>query len=89
MIKLIRATPAAGKCLSLVFSDGSSGEFDLSPLIARNTVLTAALADERFRHGCFLELGALCWPNGLELSAASLHRQLELAGELRAGAKAA
>ena len=89
MIKIVRVTPAAGTRVNLMFSDGSAGDFDLGPLIARNTTLTAPLADDLFRHGCFLELGALCWPNGLELSAASLHRQLALAGELRHAGKAA
>lgn len=89
MIKIVKVTPAADRRLSLIFSDGSRGEIDLSPLIARDTALTAPLADEHFRHGCFLELGALCWPNGLELSAGSLHQQLERAGELQTIVQAA
>jgi hypothetical protein len=30
-----------------------------------------------------IELGALSWPNGLELSADSIHRRLEDQGKLR------
>ena len=41
------------------------------------------LRDPAFFADCFLELGALCWRNGFELSASSLHRRLEEHGALR------
>ena len=47
--------------------------------------LRDALAFKRF----FLELGALCWPNGLEFNPASLHKELHEAGKLRQIATAA
>lgn len=84
MIKIVQAKPVTGTRIGLLFSDGSTGELDLAPLIARGTELTLPLADEKFRSRFFLELGALCWPNGLELSAASVHRRLLEAGALRA-----
>lgn len=84
MIKIVQAKPAGGTRIGLLFSDGTAGEFDLAPLIARGTELTLPLADEAFRSRFFLELGALCWPNGLELSAASVHRRLLEAGTLQA-----
>lgn len=83
MIKIVHVQPIAGTSVRLNFSDGSSGDFDLAPLIARGTELTAPLADEAFRSRCFLELGALCWPNGLELSATALHQRLLADGQLR------
>ncbi|MES0872735.1 DUF2442 domain-containing protein [Sinimarinibacterium thermocellulolyticum] len=83
MIKIVQATPPPDNRISLVFSDGSFGELDLQPLIDRNTELTEPLADAAFRNRFFLELGALCWPNGLELSAASLHQRLRSTGHLR------
>ena len=89
MIKIIKAVAATDARIKLVFSDDSFGELDLQPLIDRNTVLTAALADPAFRARCYLELGALCWPNGLELSAASIHQQLSADGRLQSAAKAA
>jgi hypothetical protein len=84
MIKIVQANPVSGTRIRLVFSDGSRGELDLQPLIDRSTELTTPLSDVAFRNRFFLELGALCWPNGLELSAASLHERLRAAGALRA-----
>lgn len=89
MIKILNVTPRADTTIGLVFSDGSTGEFDLTPMITINTVLTAPLADAAFRNTCYLELGALCWPNGLELSAASLHHRLKADGKLRTADQAA
>ncbi len=41
------------------------------------------LKDPAFFADCFLEPGALCWRNGFELSASSLHRKLAQRGALR------
>jgi len=83
MIKLVSITPAGPAALDLVFSDGSSGRWSGKELIGRDTVLTRPLADPDYFARAFLEAGALAWPNGLELSAQSLHRRLSDAGELR------
>jgi hypothetical protein len=86
MIKLVELRVIGADRLSLVFSDGSAGEWSASELIARNTVMTAPLADRPFFARAFIEAGALAWPNGFELSAASLHRRLLESGELRRAA---
>jgi hypothetical protein len=84
MTKVVRVTPLHNRVLRLEFSDGSSGDYDLAPLIARGTSLTRALADDaRF----FLELGGLAWPNGFELAPDALHRQLKDRGALRPSAR--
>lgn len=83
MIKVVTATPLDDTVVELVFSDGASGAFDLAPLIARDTELTRALNDAAFRARCYVEMGALCWPNGLELSGGSLWQKLAEAGLLR------
>ena len=51
-------------------------------LIARDTELTRPLADPACFRRAFVEAGALCWPNGLELSAAGLYRRLDETGKL-------
>ncbi len=76
MIKIIRIEPLEGKILRLHFSDGSHGDYDLQPLIARHTELVKPLTDDDYFKRCYLELGALCWPNGLELSPGNIHRKL-------------
>lgn len=82
MIKIINARVVSDTAVHLSFSDGSEGDYDLGALIARDTVMTRPLRDPAFVARCFLELGALCWPNGLELSAASLQRKLAEQGAL-------
>ena len=69
MIKIVGAMPVRDRILRLEFSDGSSGDYDLAPLIARDTSLTSMLADDAYFSRFFPELGALSWPNGFELSA--------------------
>ena len=77
MIKIIRAQYVQQKILRLYFSDNSYGDYDLQPLIARQTELVIPLNDEPYFKKFYLELGALCWPNGLELSPGNIHRKLE------------
>jgi hypothetical protein len=77
MIKIIRAEYIRQKILRVYFSDHSWGDYDLKPLIDRQTELTIPLNDEAYFQQFFLELGALCWRNGLELSPGSIHKKLE------------
>jgi hypothetical protein len=51
-------------------------------LIDRQTELVIPLKDTNYFSDFFLELGALCWKNGLELSAGSLNRKLQEQGKL-------
>lgn len=76
MIKIIKAEYIEKRVLRLCFSDNSYGVYDLQPLIDRNTELTRPLNEDAYFKSFFLELGALCWRNGLELSAGSIHRKL-------------
>jgi hypothetical protein len=77
MIKLVQLKPEGTATLWLTFSDGSSARWSAADLIARDTVMTRPLADPDYFARAFIESGQLAWPNGFELSAASLHRQLD------------
>ena len=88
MIKLISASLVQDKILHLTFSDGSQGDLDMATVLTRDTALTQPLALPEYFSRYFLELGALCWPDGLEFSAGSLHQKLEQAGSLRQSAAA-
>ena len=68
MIKIIRAQFIQQKVLRLYFSDNSWGDYDLQTVCDRQTELVIPLNDEQYFKTFFLELGALCWRNGLELS---------------------
>ena len=83
MIKLISSSLLHDKVLRLAFSDGSEGDLDFAPTLARDTALTRPLAQPEYFGRFFLEIGALCWPNGLEFSARSLHEKLSQARSLR------
>jgi hypothetical protein len=83
MIKIVRVEPLDGQKLRLQFSDGTSGDYDVEPLVRKATELTRPLADPAFFASVFLELGALAWPNGLELSPSAVHGELERQGALR------
>jgi hypothetical protein len=88
MTKLTRARHLRDFVVELEFSDGSTGQYDFAPLAARDAPMAIALRDEAVFKAFFLELGALCWPHGLELSAASLYRRLQQSGGLRPPSKA-
>lgn len=89
MIKLIAAELVDEREIRLRFSDNSSGTLDFSPFLDANTPMTAPLRDPAFFRRFFLELGALAWPNGFDLSAASLQRRLDEGGRLTRSSAAA
>jgi hypothetical protein len=89
MIKIARASILRDRVVRLEFSDGSTGDYDIAPLITRGTSLTSVLADDAYFARFFLELGALAWPNGFELAPGALHRQLKERGALRPPARVA
>lgn len=89
MIKLKAVESKGGYRLLLHFSDGTAGVYDFTPFIEADTEMTAPLRDPQFFSRYFIELGALAWPNGFDLSAESLRRGLEEAGQLRRDAEAA
>ena len=89
MIKIVRADWTGAHLLALKFSDGSEGLYDFASLICKDTVLTRPLTETKYFQRFFLELGALCWPNGLEFNGASLHKDLLIAGKLTSLARAA
>lgn len=76
MIKITQAHYVHEKVLRLTFSDNSYGHYDLQPLLNRQTELVVPLNDELYFKQFYLELGALCWRNGLELSPGNIYRKL-------------
>ena len=64
--------------VALVFSDNKEGIFDGTSLLQRHGTLIEALRDENFFKLLFVDMGALCWPNGLELSPARLYENCNM-----------
>jgi len=89
MIKIVKADYLNGYQVRLVFSDGAHGDYDFSSLLANDTALTRPLKDTNVFKDFFIELGALCWKNGLEFSPAALRQTLRSAGKLVARQEAA
>ena len=74
MIKLLEARYRGNYQIDLVFSDGQCRVFDVRAYLAtRQGPLLDPLQDESYLQRLFIDAGALCWPNGLELSPARLH----------------
>ena len=82
MIKIIKAETIGQSQLRLTFSDGTQGDYDFAPLLAKDTVLTRPMKTPEIFNDHFIELGALCWKNGLEFSPAALHHELQSSGKL-------
>ncbi|MCR6699765.1 MAG: DUF2442 domain-containing protein [Dokdonella sp.] len=89
MIKLVAIEPKDDRHLLLRFSDGAWGVYDFSRYLDAQTEMTLPLRDPRFFARCFIEAGALAWPNGFDLSAESLCRRLQETGQLSKDAAAA
>lgn len=83
MIKLTSIEASKDRCLLLRFSDGAQGILDFTPFIDAGTVMTEPLREPAYFAKAFIELGALAWPNGFELSAESLYRRLGEKGALQ------
>ena len=76
MIKVLTCKPVDDFKLALTFSNGESGVFDAAIYLSeKQGSLLEPLRSISYFQSCFIDAGALCWPNGLELSA---QRVLEL-----------
>ena len=76
MIKVLTCKPLVAFKLALTFSSGETGVFDATAYLSeKQGPLLEPLKSAAYFQNCFIDAGALCWPNGLELSA---QRVLEL-----------
>ena len=79
MIKVIEAHYLGDFQVGLHFSSGNEGVFDGHALLQRHGSLLEPLRDEAYFRRLFIDAGALCWPNGLELSPTRLYETCRLA----------
>lgn len=74
MIKVLNARLADTFKLEIDFSDHTQGVFDAGAYLStRSGPLLDALREPTYFERFFIDAGALCWPNGLEISPARLH----------------
>ncbi|OGR03147.1 MAG: hypothetical protein A2284_00120 [Deltaproteobacteria bacterium RIFOXYA12_FULL_61_11] len=67
MIELSSVETREGHLLVCVSTQGEQRIFDLSDILALDTVMVRPLRDPAYCASVFLEAGAPCWPNGYEL----------------------
>lgn len=73
MIKVLNASLKENFKLELDFSDHTHGVFDANAYLAsRSGPLLEKLREPAYFKRFFIDAGALCWPNGLEISPARL-----------------
>ena len=73
MIKVLNANLTGAFKLDLDFSDHTHGVFDANAYLAnRSGPLLDKLREAAYFKRFFIDAGALCWPNGLEISPARL-----------------
>jgi hypothetical protein len=85
MIKITHATHQGDWRIDLEFSSGEVGQVDLADLVKRSGSMVVPLRDPKAFGAFFLELGALAWSNGFELSPDTLYRRARASGTLRRG----
>jgi hypothetical protein len=78
MIKVLEARYLGNYQVELVFSDGKEGVFDGSALLLRTGGLVVPLRDESYFKRLYIDAGALCWPNGLELAPSRLYENCKV-----------
>jgi Protein of unknown function (DUF2442) len=89
MIEIVAVTevePLGDYRLRLSFSDGFAGIHDFSDIVAESGPMAEPLRHKEFFKSAFIRLGVLTWPNGFDLDAIQLHREMQGAGELTATA---
>lgn len=74
VIKVLNARKLDTFNLEIDFSDRTQGVFDGAAYLAtRSGPLLDKLRDPNYFSRFFIDAGALCWPNGLEISPAKVH----------------
>ena len=74
--------PLGGYRLRVRFSDESVGEHDFTSMLGGGPMMEPLANPDYFRRA-FIEMGVVAWPNGLDMDAIQLHREMDAAGELR------
>jgi hypothetical protein len=85
MIELIKVThvkPLDEHRLWLRFSNGREGVRDLSDVLAEGGPMVEPLEDPAMFARVFIESGVPAWPNGFDLDAIALYREMDERGLL-------
>ena len=67
MIKMRGVKALDGHRLECIFENGEMVVYDMSYVLAKNTLMLDPLKDQEFFKRVFIEAGAPVWPNGYDL----------------------
>jgi hypothetical protein len=82
LVKVTQVKALDGRRLWLRFSDGCEGVRDLSDVLDEGGPMVEPLRDPLLFHRVFVECGVPTWPNGFDLDAIALYREMDEAGLL-------
>lgn len=82
MVKVVELKALDDYKLWVSFSDGTEGIRDYSHMIAQGGTMVEPLKDQLFFKKAFISFGVPSWPNGFDVDAINLHREMEKAGTL-------
>jgi hypothetical protein len=74
--KIISADEDSFK-IKIKYTDGLAGEVDLSYLFSKPKNLVAEIIKGQLFEKCYVESGALAWPNGFELCPDAMRMKLK------------
>lgn len=86
IVKVARLEARSDHVLHVVFTNGDEGEADFSWILERDWPVVQPLKDPEFFQKVFISFGVPTWPNGFDVDAINLHRELQEQGRLRRSA---
>ncbi len=89
IVKVVRVEPMGDYRLRIWFSNGAEGTRDFADVIAEGGAMVAPLSDEAFFARAFVQNGVPAWPNGFDIDAIALFREMQDAGLLHPAVAAA
>jgi Protein of unknown function (DUF2442) len=72
--------------LRVKFSDGTTGIHDFRDIVEETGPMVEPLRNQDIFNRVFVSMGVLTWPNGFDVDAIQLQREMRSAGELTANA---
>ena len=86
LVKVAQLKALDGQRLWVRFSNGREGVRDLSDVLAEGGSMVEPLRDAALFQRVFVQCGVPAWPNGFDLDAIALYREMDEAGLLTAEA---
>jgi hypothetical protein len=82
LVKVLEVRAENNHCLWLHFTDGSIGVRDFSDILAEGGPMVEPLRDLAEFEKVFVSFGVPTWPNGFDVDAIELHREMKELGLL-------